>query len=152
MKVNITIVPPDAEEEVQFCIHGMSEPVVQAIQHLTSPGTELKHLMGKNGEKHYRITIADMYYVEAVERKVFAYTEKQTFEVGEKLYVLEEQLSAAGFIRVSKSMLLNLDKIQFFSPKLSGNLEALLANGEKVAISRRYVPELKRKLGMRDAE
>lgn len=85
-------------------------------------------------------------------RKVFVYTEKDTFEIAEKLYVLEEQLYPYGFIRISKSMLLNFDQIYSFYPKLSGNLEALLLNQEKVIISRRYVAGLKRKLGMGENE
>jgi len=68
------------------------------------------------------------------------------------LYTLEEQLSTVNFIRVSKSLLLNINKIYSFYPKLSGNLEALLTNNEKVIISRRYVANLKSKLGMRDIE
>lgn len=45
-------------------------------------------------------------------------------------------------------MLLNIESIKAIAPLLSGRFEALLVNGEKVAISRKYVPELKKGLGM----
>ncbi|WP_341274701.1 LytTR family DNA-binding domain-containing protein [Clostridium beijerinckii] len=90
--------------------------------------------------------------MESIDRKVFIYTKTQTYEISEKLYVLEEQLASIDFIRISKSLLLNINKIHSFYPKLSGNLEALLTNNEKVIISRRYVANLKNKLGMRDSK
>lgn len=152
MKVHINIIPPEAEEEVHFHIHGINESITQAMQLLTAPSMEVKHLLGKVDEKYYKIDIQDVFYIESIDRKVFAYTQNQALELSEKLYVLEEQLSASSFVRVTKSMLLNVDKIYSFYPRLSGNLEALLVNHEKVVISRRYVSDLKRKLGLRDRE
>lgn len=150
MKVEINMIPEEDEEKVCFQIHAMDNRVDQAIRVLTSAGNG--SLLCKKGETFYKINVEDILYLESVDRKVFVYTDKETLEVAERLYVLEEQLSAAGFIRVSKSMVLNFEKIHSFYPKFSGNLEALLVNREKVAISRRYVQELKRKLGMEDDE
>ena len=52
------------------------------------------------------------------------------------------------FFRASKSIILNLTKIKHLSPAFNGRFEALLDNDEKVIISRQFVPELKRKLGL----
>lgn len=150
MKVEINIIPEEDEEGVCFRIHSMDDRVDQAIRILTSSGKG--SLLCKKEEAFYKIHVEDIFYLESVERKVFVYTDKETLEVAERLYILEKQLSAAGFIRVSKSMLLNFEKIYSFYPRFSGNLEALLVNEEKVAISRRYVPELKRRLGMEEDE
>lgn len=153
MKVNINIIPAHDEEEVHFHVHAVSEAVTQAMQLLTgsAAGTVTKHLMGKQDDAFYKIEIKDIFYVESIERRLFIYTGSQTYELADKLYVLEEQLSQHGFVRISKSMLLNLNKIHSFYPKLSGNLEAVLLNKEKVSISRRYVPDVKKQLGMREA-
>jgi len=50
------------------------------------------------------------------------------------------------FLRVSKSMLLNLMKIQAIKPALNGRLTAVLKSGEEIIISRKYVQELRRAL------
>ena len=71
-----------------------------------------------------------------------------SYEVKEKLYQLEEQLVSFPFMRASKSMILNLDKIRHLSPAFGGRFEALLENEEKVIISRQYVPVLKERLGL----
>jgi len=61
---------------------------------------------------------------------------------------LEDQLGKNEFIRVSKSCILNLNKIGSLAPSLGGRFEARLKNGEKVIISRQYVNSLKEVLGL----
>lgn len=150
MKIQVNIVPEEKEETVFFQIHEINDRVLQAIRFLNCEDKD--SLLCKQGDAHYKIRIDKILYLESVDRKVFVYTQNETLEIPERLYTLEERLSPLGFCRVSKSMLLNIEKIYSFYPKFSGNLEALLDNKEKVTISRRYVPELKRKLGMEEAE
>ena len=45
-------------------------------------------------------------------------------------------------------MVLNAEKIDYVRPSLSGRFEAVLSNGEKVVVSRKYVSDLKRMLGV----
>ncbi|AJH00496.1 histidine kinase [Clostridium beijerinckii] len=152
MKVSINIISSELEEEVIFNVHNVQEKVTEAIELLTSSNEVIKHLLGRKEEKYYKVNVDEIFYIESIDRKVFIYTKTQTYEISEKLYVLEEQLASMDFIRISKSLLLNINKIHSFYPKLSGNLEALLTNNEKVIISRRYVANLKNKLGMRDSK
>ncbi|WP_315074857.1 LytTR family DNA-binding domain-containing protein [uncultured Clostridium sp.] len=152
MKVNINIIPSELEEEVNFNIHNVNQKINEAIELLTSSKKTIKYLLVKKEDKHYKVNIDEVFYIESIDRKIFIYTKAETYEISEKLYILEEQLSSNNFLRISKSMLLNINKIYSFYPKLSGNLEALLTNKEKVIISRRYVSNLKSKLGMRDTE
>lgn len=152
MKVSINIISSELEEEVIFNVHNVQEKVTEAIELLTSSNEVIKHLLGRKEEKYYKVNVDEIFYIESIDRKVFIYTKTQTYEISEKLYVLEEQLASMDFIRISKSLLLNINKIHSFYPKLSGNLEALLTNNEKVIISRRYVANLKNKLGMRDGK
>ena len=90
----------------------------------------------------------DVYYFESVDNKVFAYCEKQVYEVRKKLYELESDLSGTDFLRISKSVIVDLSKIRNLSPSFNGRLEALLRNGEKIIISRQYIPALKKKLDL----
>lgn len=66
----------------------------------------------------------------------------------ERLYQLEEVIEELPFMRISKSMIVNIEKILHISPALGGRFEAVLENDEKVIISRLYVPILKNKLGV----
>lgn len=48
------------------------------------------------------------------------------------------------FIRCSKSFVINLIKLESISPALNGRFTAHMKNGEKIIISRQYVPDIKR--------
>lgn len=92
--------------------------------------------------------MSDIYYFEAVDGKVFAYCKNSVHEVKQKLYELEELCKEKYCFRSSKSTILNIAKISSIHPTISGRFQALLDNGEKVVISRQYVPMLKHILGL----
>ena len=97
------------------------------------------------GQKH-EIPVADVYYVEAVENTVFIYGQEKVYESKQKLYELEGILREKYFLRVSKSLIINLMKIKAIKPALNGRYSAILQSGEEVIISRKYVVQLKRAL------
>lgn len=90
----------------------------------------------------------DVFYFESVDNKVFAYCEKEVYEIRRKLYELEADMAGMDFLRVSKSTIVNVAKIAHLSPAFNGRLEARLKNGEKIIISRQYVSDLKKNLGI----
>ena len=104
----------------------------------TLPATE-------NGE-HFNIPIDAILYIESVDKKTFIYTENQTLMSEKRLYELEELLDRRDFFRCSKSVILHLNKVQQLKPEITRNILATLVNGERVVISRRYAPELKKLL------
>lgn len=105
--------------------------------------------MNKDEQLH-KVRLKDVYYFEAVEKKVFLYTKNEVFEIKEKLYQLEEKYKDTQYIRVSKSVILNIEKIELISPTFNGRLIVKLKNGEKISISRNYVRNLKSQLGMEE--
>lgn len=102
----------------------------------------------KKDKEIYQISLKDAYYIESVEEKTFVYLEKEVYESNLKLYELEEQLKNTSYIRVSKSIILNIEKLQSLKPLINGKLEANLKNNEKILINRHYVPEFKKKFGI----
>ena len=102
----------------------------------------------KKDKEIYQISLKDAYYIESVEEKTFVYLEKEVYESNLKLYELEEQLKNTSYIRVSKSIILNIEKLQSVKPLINGKLEANLKNNEKIFINRHYVPEFKKKFGI----
>lgn len=107
-------------------------------------------LTGYTDDKIVRLNYQDVYYFEANENRVFAYYHSEVYEVRYKLYELEEMFIPLDFVRCSKSMIVNMEKIEYLSPLFSGKMEAHLKNGEKIVISRQYVRGLKNKLGVEE--
>ena len=145
MKIIIEDIGPDEEEAVIIRCREVDEAVMQLVN-----GLKLKKekLTVRQGEKILQIEPGDIYYFEAVDNKVFLYLEKNVYETKLKLYELERRFAGSDFFRVSKSVILNLAKVKNFTPEFSGRFEALMKNGERVGISRQYVPLLKNKLGI----
>lgn len=98
-----------------------------------------------DGEK-YTLNLDDIYYFEAVENKVFAYVEKNVFEVNYKILELIEMLNRTSFIQITRTVILNIDKIEKVSNLVNGRISAILINGEKMIINRVYAHSFKNKL------
>ena len=137
MKITIINPSPDEEEEIIIKCRVLTDDINHLICKLKNGD---RKITGYDAKGITLLALPDIFYFEATDNKVF--------EVKEKLYQLEEQLVSFPFMRASKSMILNLDKIRHLSPAFGGRFEALLENKEKVIISRQYVPVLKERLGL----
>ena len=62
-----------------------------------------------------------------------------------RLYLLKEELPQS-FVRISKSVILNMEKVKEYRPLMGGMMMAEFANGEKTYISRKYLKELREKI------
>ena len=79
---------------------------------------------------------------------MFVYLERDVYECKLKLYELERRFAETDFFRATKSTIVNLSKVKSFGPAFNGRFELLMKNGEKLIVSRQYVPGLKTKLGL----
>ena len=145
MKITIQDIGPGEEEEIIVRCRSLDEALLRMIH-------ELKTRRGKftvtDNDKIRQVDAGDIYYFEAVDKKVFLYLEQEVFEIRYKLYEIEAQYQNTYFFRASKSVIINLSKVRQFAPDFGGRFEAQMMNGEKLMISRQYVPGLKKRLGM----
>ena len=144
MKITIQEPPPGAEEEIIVLCHSISPELFRLLSSFKAPNRML--VANINNEIH-KVNPSDIFYIEAVDRKTFLYCEGNVYESKQKLYELEE-LAITDFLRISKSVIVNVNKIKTLIPSLSGNGEAVLLNNERLVISRRYVNDLREILGM----
>lgn len=89
----------------------------------------------------------EIYLIKVENRKVNVFTEKQKYTTNKRLYELEEILDDS-FIRISKSSIVNIKKIDYIAPSFKGIMFMTLENGLKDNISRKYLHDFKRKLGV----
>ena len=144
MKIIIEELPGGEEEQIIVRCQQMTPELLRAIALLKAQDA----LIAYDGSEIHRIKPSGIYYIETVDNKSFLYCKEKVYESKQKLYELEEALSSGDFLRVSKSAILNLSKIKSLHPVLSGRFEASLDNGERVIISRQYVSDLKKRLGI----
>ena len=104
------------------------------------------NIIGKlDGEKYF-LSLNEIYYFEAVNNHVFAYTEKEVYEVSYKLQDINNLFCKTFFVQISRTIILNIDKINRVSTLVNGRILAVLNNKEKQIITRAYATEFKNKL------
>ncbi len=145
MKIIIEDSSPDEEDQIIIRCSRMNDTILKIISELKM---EQKKLTGIKDGTITAIDPANVYYFEGVDNKIFLYCKQNVYETKLKLYEIELEYQNTNFFRASKSIILNASKIKSISPAFSGRFEAVLYNGEKIVISRQYVPELKKKLGL----
>ena len=143
MELKLLRIAKGQPEQIEIRCHEITEEVREIVAFVK---TRQGQLTGVQEGKQYEVPMPDIFYIEAVDNKVFLYTQKQVYETKQKLYELEELLREKYFLRVSKSILLNLMKMRSIKPALNGRFTAVLQNSEEIIISRKYVPELKKAL------
>ena len=145
MKITIEPLPDGAEEEIIIKSNNLDSDLLELIYSLKAGRSRLTAF---NDGEILKLTPGDIYYFESVDNHVCACCENSVYEVKQKLYELEQIYDRTDFIRISKAMIVNVSKISKIVPMFNGRLEAVLSNGERVIISRQYVPEFKKKLGV----
>ncbi|MFS0562245.1 LytTR family DNA-binding domain-containing protein [Terribacillus sp. 179-K 1B1 HS] len=146
MKITIQEDDNCKETEVQITCRQANSRILELVRMLSASSQE--RLSGeRNGELHL-LQPESLYYIESVDNTVFLYDKDAVYQSSLKLYQIEDANYSPDLIRVSKSVILNLAKVEKLKPALGRKLTATLTNGEKLVISRQYVPQLKRKLGI----
>ena len=143
MEIEITEIGYDKKEYIKIGCHKVDSNVKEIVHFIKS---RQGNLDVKNGDMKCSIPIVDIFYVESVDDRTFIYLNSDCYETAHKLYELEEILNERRFIRISKSVIVNLMKIDAVRPALNGRYLCHLKNGEDVIISRKYVSEFKEKL------
>ena len=140
MELEVRKIPENEPETVEIRYHWITDEVREIISFVKSRQGQLSAL--QDG-KRFEVPVVDLLYAESVDDRVFLYTAADSYEIRMKLYELEDLLKYKRFLRISKSMIVNLMKISSVRPALNGRFSAVLKNGEEIIISRKYVPALK---------
>lgn len=114
--------------------------IVKAIE------TNSYNIIGRIDGEDYILSLDDIYYFEAVDNHVFAYCEKEVYEVNYKIHDLNKLLSKTFFVQTSRTIILNIKKIKKVHTLVNGRILAVLNNTEKMIITRVYSQDFKAKL------
>lgn len=96
----------------------------------------------KDGSFH-KVLVENVMCFESEGRKTFAVLKSGKYEIKKTLSSLEELLMSRNFMRISKSVLINLDKVVKYITDSDRTLIVTLANQMEVRVSRSKVHEFK---------
>ena len=89
----------------------------------------------------------DIYMVRVEDGETIIYGAKQKYRSRRRLYEIAQQLGNQ-FMQISKATLINLSYMDSVEPGFSGTLLLKMKNGSKDYVSRKYLPEFKKYLGL----
>ena len=132
MKLEVRKIPENEPEMMEIRYHWITDEVREIVSFVKSRQGQISAM--QDG-KRFEVPVADLFYAESVDNRVFLYTAAESYETRLKLYELEDMLKEKTFLRISKSMIVNLMKITSVRPALNGRFSAILKNGEEDSTS-----------------
>ena len=99
---------------------------------------------GKCENRSVNIGISDLYYVENVERKLFLYTRNYVYRFDGAMADIENVMDETGLVRISRTCIMNTDYLREIRQIRNSHLEAVMDNDEKLIVSRKYLPDIKK--------
>ncbi|MBR2821898.1 MAG: LytTR family transcriptional regulator [Clostridiales bacterium] len=145
MKVSIDISPEYKEPFAVIHTDKVTDDIQRMIEIFSSSETPVTALM--NEEDIIVLQPGDIYMVRVEDGDTIIYGQKLRFRSRKRLYELSGQLGRQ-FMQISKTTLINLSYMDSIEPGFSGTLLLKLKNGCKDYVSRKYLPEFKKYLGI----
>jgi DNA-binding LytR/AlgR family response regulator len=143
---HIHIIDDSEDETIDIFCHKKHEEKMREFADGVVNGSQ--KITCKKDNKTYRIRLDEVFYIETVDERLFIYCEDAVYENRMRLYEAEQVCMDSLFFKASKSMLINIKKIENMKPSLSGRFEITMRNGERLLVSRKYVGELKKMMGL----
>ena len=153
MKVDLFISRDIEEPYAEIHSDSLTDNIQKAMDLLENDNVEEEYdgnssiLAVKKGQDIVLLDFKDIYMIRVEDKQTKVYTENKNYLVKKPLYQIEENLNS-DFVRISKSVIVNLRKIERVAPSLRGMIFIELKNGLKDNISRKYLADFKKALDL----
>lgn len=142
MKLIKTHEPKLPENYLEIHYGSLNKETQDIIAYLESKNV----LIGRNEAENRLINPNEIYYCEIVDRKCYAYLKTEVWRLDEGLAEITERYEMNGFVRISKSMAVNIYKVKKIKADFNMRTDLVLLNEETVIMSRSYRNDFFRKL------
>jgi two-component system, LytTR family, response regulator len=123
------------------------EPQEYTAKQLYNHPDEKHRIVIKDGEKITILPLDELIYIEAYDDYVKLYTAKERYVKKQTMAHFEKTLPSSLFVRIHRSSIIAIDRIQRIETIENGRYQVLLTNDVRLPISRSAFPELKQRLG-----
>ncbi len=140
MKIDIRKIE-SGEDEIIIRYREETEQIRAVLDVLRCEGEKL---YGKKDGDTVSVIPGDILYIESVDDRIFAYTAGDVIRLEGSLTGIIQKLNDDRFFRCSKSMIINIDKVERLRSLSSNRIDATMEGGEHILISRTYASEFRR--------
>lgn len=149
MKVECKISTDYKEPYAVLYINKMTETIVEIISMLEKEQANSLILIATKDKKTYFMKPEDISLVRTEGREIVCYDKlKNRYILDKPLYELENMLDI-GFVRISKSAIVNIRQINHVEASFNGTMELVMKNGITDYISRSFRKSFKERLGLK---
>ncbi|HEX3126241.1 MAG TPA: LytTR family DNA-binding domain-containing protein [Thermoanaerobaculia bacterium] len=120
-----------------------SRQILSLLETLAAPRRQLKRLAVRTAGKTLFVDIGDVDWIEAAENYVRLHVGRASHLVHVAMSTLEKSLDPETFLRIHRSILVNVGRIQELEPSVHGEYVVTLANGVRLRSGRTYHETLK---------
>ena len=106
----------------------------------------LNRIAVKEGEKITFLNVQDIDWIEAADNYICLHVQRKTYLLRSKIGDIEKQLDPKQFLRIHRSRIVNVDRIQEMQPQGSGDCVLILKDGTQITSSRTYREQRRRLL------
>ncbi len=115
-------------------------------KHLEESDEVIRRVVIKKSGKIHVISTVDINYFEAQDDYVMIYTDSERFLKQQTMKYFEKHLDVEQFIRVHRSYIVNVQRIERIEPYEKTNYVLILKDGNKIPVSRSGMQVMKEKL------
>ena len=141
-----TIIDNSCEEKVLIYAKQRTKQIEDIESYISNIETEL--LCYDENRDAVKLSPTEIYCFIVEENKIYALTDSGKFRINQRLYEIEELVSA-DFVKINQSCLCKIRKISKFGASLGGSLTVILKNGYKDYVSRRQIKAVKERFGLK---
>lgn len=145
MKIRFNKINTEEEEYAELHIHEMDDAMNRLSGYLEQELFRSFTLICHQEENICRVPSDDIYLIETVKDRQMVHTGQEVYEVKKRLYELEHLLPP-NFVRISKSVIINIEKAEFYTPMMNGLMKVSMKNSLVAYISRKYLKEAKNRI------
>ncbi len=124
-----------------------SEKLLALIEDVQSQKKPLQRLVIKAAGRVFFLRLEEIDWIEAAGNYVKLHVGAETHLLRETMNALEGRLNAEQFVRIHRSTIVNLDRIQELQPWFHGDYRVILHDGTQLTLSRGYRQKLQELLG-----
>lgn len=114
---------------------------IPAQQHVGTPAVlEESYLYFRSDRKTHKVSVKDIIFIESLKDYIKVVTIAKTIVTKQSISSIEERLPRTSFIRIHRSFIVALDKVQSYTPEL------IAIGNEELPVSRMYRHEVEKML------
>ncbi|HYN26568.1 MAG TPA: LytTR family DNA-binding domain-containing protein, partial [Pyrinomonadaceae bacterium] len=126
---------------------GTDQRILALLEEMKAGNKYLERLVIKASGRIYFLETTEIDWIEAEGNYVSVHSAKKSHLLRETISSLEAQLDPKKFLRIHRSSIVRIDRIQELQPWFHGEYRIILQNGTQLTLSRNYRDKLQEALG-----